>query len=214
MKHPRRAILILLAAFTLLTGLFLLLAADVIPAHYNAKGEIDRMGSKYEYLLFPGILWLFGGSVLLGIKKGVPNERVILTALFIGMTPLCAIFLYFMIAALNQSGASLPGAYELILKISALCIGIPLVFLANLMPKATRNGAFGLRTRWSMLNDALWQKSQRFGGISGVVTGLLIVFAALALPEHWPLTVAMALILLWAAVCVFASYRYYKQQEG
>ena len=214
MKHPRRAILILLIVFTLLTGLFLLLAPDIIPAHYNARGEVDRMGSKYEYLLFPAILWLFGGLVMLGVKKDVPNGKVIMTSLFIGLLPLAAIFLFFMGAALRRGGASLPGTHELILKVSALCIGVPLFFLANLMPKATRNGAFGLRTRWSMLSDALWQKSQRFGGISGVVTGLLIVFAALALPEHWPLTVAMALILLWAAVCVFASYRYYKQQEG
>jgi uncharacterized membrane protein len=28
---------------------------DQVPGHYNAQGEIDRMGSKFELLLFPGI---------------------------------------------------------------------------------------------------------------------------------------------------------------
>ena len=214
MKHPRRAMLILLIVFTLLTGLFLLLAPDIIPAHYNARGEVDRMGSKYEYLLFPAILWLFGGLVMLGVKKDVPNGKVIMTSLFIGLLPLAAIFLFLMGAALRRGGASLPGTHELILKVSALCIGVPLLFLANLMPKATRNGVFGLRTKWSMMNDALWQKSQRFGGISGVVTGLLIVFCALILPSHWPLTISMILILLWAAAGIWASYHYYKKQTS
>ena len=28
---------------------------DQVPGHYNAQGEVDRMGSKFELLLLPGI---------------------------------------------------------------------------------------------------------------------------------------------------------------
>ena len=28
---------------------------DQIPAHYGISGEVDRWGSKYETLIFPGV---------------------------------------------------------------------------------------------------------------------------------------------------------------
>jgi len=28
---------------------------DQVPGHYNAQGEVDRMGSKFELLLLPGV---------------------------------------------------------------------------------------------------------------------------------------------------------------
>ncbi|NLO08491.1 MAG: DUF1648 domain-containing protein [Clostridiales bacterium] len=31
---------------------------DRIPGHYNAAGEIDRMGSKYELFIVPVVAWL------------------------------------------------------------------------------------------------------------------------------------------------------------
>ena len=44
--------------------------------------------------------------------------------------------------------------------------------LGNSMPKAQRNSAYGLRTKWSMANDRCWQQSQRFGGYTMVISGI------------------------------------------
>ena len=40
------------------TAVALLFMPDVVPMHYNAAGEIDRWGSKYENLLLPLIVLL------------------------------------------------------------------------------------------------------------------------------------------------------------
>ena len=35
------------------TTIFIALMPDIVPMHYNLQGEINRMGSKYENLIFP-----------------------------------------------------------------------------------------------------------------------------------------------------------------
>ena len=37
----------------------------------------------------------------------------------------------------------------------------------------------GLRTKWSMKNEVTWEKSQKFGGISFVISGACIVVSSL-----------------------------------
>ena len=51
------------------TAVFLVLAPDIVPAHYNFAGEVDRMGSKYEYVLFPFVSAGMGIIFLLLAKQ-------------------------------------------------------------------------------------------------------------------------------------------------
>lgn len=51
------------------TAVFLLLAPDTVPAHYNAAMEVTRMGSKFEYAVFPFISAGMGAAFLLLAKQ-------------------------------------------------------------------------------------------------------------------------------------------------
>ena len=51
------------------TAVFLVLAPDIIPTHYNLAWDVDRMGSKYEYILFPFISAGIGVTFLLLAKQ-------------------------------------------------------------------------------------------------------------------------------------------------
>lgn len=55
MKYLYRLAVVLIALGFVGTIIFLVLAPDIIPAHYNLAGDVDRIGSKYEYILFPFI---------------------------------------------------------------------------------------------------------------------------------------------------------------
>ena len=47
---------------------------DTVPAHFNAAGEVDRFGSKYEFLILPIIgLMLFGVMSLLEKAPHIHN---------------------------------------------------------------------------------------------------------------------------------------------
>ena len=69
MKHLYRFAIALIALGFVVTIVFLVLAPDIIPAHYNSLGEVDRMGSKYEYIAFPLISAGIGAVFLLLAKR-------------------------------------------------------------------------------------------------------------------------------------------------
>ena len=69
MKYLYRFAVALIVLGFVATAAFLVLAPDIVPAHYNSAGEVDRMGSKYEYVLFPFISAGMGISFLLLAKQ-------------------------------------------------------------------------------------------------------------------------------------------------
>ena len=88
-----------------------------------------------------------------------------------------------------------------------------LIPLGNIMPKAQRNSAFGLRTKWSTANDHCWQQSQRIGGYIMVVTGFVGVILTAVLPAAWCGFVMLALIIAMTVGCTWASYRIYMRSQ-
>ena len=121
-------------------------------------------------------------------------------------------FTYFLWTALTYDDAA--PIHADINRFSTIAIGVTLVVLGNIMPKARRNSLFGLRTPWSMSSDAVWQKSQRFGGISSVAVGLLMCLLAAALEGTAALLTSTGLILVWVVLCMVVSWRYYRQEQS
>ena len=107
-----------------------------------------------------------------------------------------------------------PGPTVDFMQLSSVLVGLLLVGLGNLMPKARRNTLFGVRTAWSMSGGEAWRKSQRFGGFASVAAGLLLAVLGVFL-EGWANLIALTLVLLvWALACAAASYRFYKEESG
>ena len=90
-------------------------------------------------------------------------------------------------------------------------IGLFQIVFGNIMPKLRRNSFIGLRTSWSMANDDVWQKSQRFAGISSVVVGILVIIGSIFLSGKISMIFMLILITVWVAICIFFSYKYYKK---
>lgn len=71
---------------TLLVGVFIYLFVkwssipDKIPVHYNAAGEVDRIGSKGELLIIPIVAWLmYLGLTVVGRFPKIWNTGVSVT---------------------------------------------------------------------------------------------------------------------------------------
>ncbi len=84
MKYLYRITVILIVFGFIGTAVFLMLAPDIMPAHYNSAGVVDRMGSKYEYILFPVISAGMGGIFLLLAKQTRALTEKIFLATAIG----------------------------------------------------------------------------------------------------------------------------------
>ena len=75
------------------------------------------------------------------------------------------------------------------------------------MPKLRMNAVTGLKTRWSMKNETTWKKSQRFGGISYIIGGAVIVVICFFVRGMYCFLAAAAVIAVLLAVDVFYTYK-------
>ena len=186
---------------------------EQIPAHYGADGLVTRWGSKWELIILPAATLLMAGFFPLVAKLvraaepgGKNNEKVLLISgcatllLFNVMTG------YFLYTAYHQ----LENLSEFpvdINRIVFVALGIVLIIVGNVMPKARMNSLCGLRTPWSMKNEVTWKKSQQFGGISFVVAGAVMVVVSLLTHGWICLAWAMGILLSVAVVDVIYTYR-------
>ena len=192
------------------------LLPEQIPVHFNLAGEVDRWGSRLEIFVLPILVAVIGllyrRWVEWTLRRQTQNSS---RALYVAGCAMLAILNGIFFVMLYTSFASVdrmafPG--EAIMRITNLLIGLSLIPLGNIMPKVKRNGVFGLRTKWSMANDTCWNLSQRFGGLSFVITGCLIVLGSILISNPTYQSILMiVLILLDTVFCVIYSYQVYQK---
>ena len=219
MKKLYSALYAVLLICVIGTVVFLILSPDRIPVHYNFAGEVDRIGSKYENLIWPGFAVGMGVFFLLMArmprKKGEKtNEKVLMIAGVCTLIFFTLLGFYFMQKALRYNPQAAPQvSFDDLNRFVSVGIGALLVVLGNIMPKMRRNALFGLRTKWSMANDNVWQKSQRFGGITSVIAGFTMIILALLIPGIWNVLVMTIVIVVWLILCIVASHRFYLEDQ-
>ena len=197
---------------------------DSVPMHYSLDGQIDRWGSKYENLIFPAITLALALFWTLLIKhfyrftrsgdgktssQAAANIKVLRTASIVT----ACLFTLFQVLILLISFKSAPLQMADLLSIIVMLLGLMIVILGNLMPKTRINGLIGLRTPWSMKSDELWAKSNRFGGISFVISGLIMILSGALLSGAAALTVSMAVLIIDCILSVTYSYVICKKAE-
>lgn len=185
------AISILLTILSLIVPLAALpFLPDAIPAHYNAAGMVDRWGSKYETLIFPAlilpysIIWTACGRSLWRSQAEKASELIWMIAGVVQLLVFGALQLYFLYTSFRQVANLSTLSVDLN---RLLCIVSAVGFLAmgNYLPKLQKPGPTGLHTPWSMKNEAVWRRSQRFGGRAMVTAGVVSIAAALFVGGVW-----------------------------
>lgn len=207
-------VLVLLSCVT--TGVFLSLAPDVIPVHYNAAGAIDRWGSKYEYLLLPAVTALMGIFFFFVLRNEEKKARQS-NAKTVGIVGILVLlqfnimWIFFFVSALKS--AEMTGGFEIGVKGMFVLMMAFFMLMGNLMPKTKRNGAFGLRTKWSMADDVCWQKSQRLGGYSMMITGALGIAVISLAPVEWGAWGMLVLLLAMTITDIAGTYWIWKKEH-
>ena len=188
-----------------------------IPAHYGADNQVTRWGSKYEALLLPLLTILFGLFMMLMAryaakqeKNGGSNEKAVV------ITGLCSLLLfnlmnfYFLYTDFHQV-ENLSEVPVDLFSLVFLCLGIFLILCGALMPRLKNNSVIGLRTTWSRKNEITWKKSQKFGGITFIISGILITAVSLMTRAGACLLWSMLILIADAAVSIWYSWRMAKK---
>ena len=186
---------------------------EKIPAHYGFDNQVDRWGSKYEALLFPVVSILMGyfllGMAKLAAKKeehGENNKKVTIIVGILALILLNALNVYFLYTSYNKvENLSLVS-----LDIGQLVfgiIGMLMIVTGNLMPKLRMNSMIGLRTHWSMKNEATWKKSQHIGGISFIIGGIIIIGICIVMKGTPCLLSVLGVWAMLIVMDIFLTYR-------
>lgn len=223
----KNKVLWLLAALSLVaTAVAMNFLPEQIPAHYNFAGEIDRYGSKYEMFIYPGFILLFAviWSLLLahydkkiaggGDEKATQEARVNRKVLFVSAVVMMEVFLALQSVSIYNAMKHTADTTKMsvdVISVEFAVIGIALVIMGNIMPKAKRNGLFGLRTSWSMANDRTWLASNRVGGVLMCVGGVAIIVLAFLLKDMAVIFASLAVVLVVTVIATVYSYVAYKR---
>lgn len=194
---------------------------DEIPAHYNAAGEVDRWGSKYETLLFPGLIVVTRAVMAFmtyvathGAGASESNRKILGYAT-------AGILFVFDIMMLYYLYAGFAGVTELgsmpvdISQLMCIAMGIVFIALGNYLPKLRRNGVSGVRTKWSMANDEAWKLNQRFGGAAFMVDGIITIAIGVFIRGIASILVSLGLLIAaGTAMVLYSRHAYMRTQRN
>lgn len=223
-KVVKIALLFISIASTLVA---ICLLDDVVPVHFNALGEVDRWGSKYELLVLPLVLFsvqlieLFTKKFLSKEAERSTDEKVksdalsnmkVLDMTFVGVsaffTAMNFVFLFLTFSSMNR----VENIHIDVMKIITILMGLLFVFLGYVTPKSRINGMVGLRTSWTGYNDETWRKSNRFAGYAFIIFGIFTVIFGLAFDGIISLVATLCALFVVTIVVLVYSYRVYKTE--
>ncbi len=185
---------------------------DRIPAHYGWNGEVNRYGSRAEIFGMPIATILLGWFFLFmarlssryGTNGNTNSEKFTTLASIFALLVFNILTIAILYSSLNAVTDLFAIRYDgnrLILS----AIAVMFIVAGNFMPKLKRNGIAGLRTKWSLSSEETWEKSQRFGGASSIITGV-ILFIGNFLPLRGTQIYIFAGVLIVLLVAIDALY--------
>lgn len=184
---------------------------DRVPTHWNALGEVDRWGSKYELLLVPLVQLLVVGLLQIWSALDPTRRRpwrswpTLVAVVDWGITLLQLGLLYLIHAALG----GVPG--RLALRGLWVAMGLLFLLLGNYLPKVPQNWVLGVRTPWTLASPRAWQITHRVAGWVFVGLGLALLLLGLFLPDPRAVLGAVALLLLAGLYLVWLSYAVWRE---
>lgn len=203
--NTRKNVLILLMILPLIGFIFaFMLFPSQIPMHFDLLGAVDRIGSVFELLIFFAVSLLLGGIGLAIMKYTEAASKAWLCSLL----PLIAVNLT-MLYVLAYIGYVNQGLTPISLpRYLCLLFGLLMIVVGFMFHKSKLNSGNGLRTHWSLKNEAAWSVTQRWSGVLFVLGGLLICAEAVLLVADLVMLPAVILtFVLCYALCVFCSWR-------
>lgn len=211
------------------TAISLQLMPDQVPMHYDAVGNIDRWGSKYENLIFPVIILAMSLFWTLFIRyyekkalretDGKESAGASSNAKVLGIVGLCMAAMFTVMQGFILYGAyneAVSGATTWSVdmgKVSVILMGIIFIILGNFMTKTRINSTVGVRVSWSMYNDNTWRKSNRFGALAIMIAGVVTIIMAVILKNSFGAAMAaVGAVILAAVVTLVYAHKVYVQE--
>jgi uncharacterized membrane protein len=188
-------------------------AGATVPVHFNTAGEADGwMAAEVGLALMPlialillGLRWLLPRIDPRGhnIERSGPAVDTIWVVVALLLTVL-QLRIAMLAIGLGQPAPQLP----------LLLTGGMFIVMGNVLGKLRPNHSVGIRTRWTLNNERVWDQTHRFGGKAFVLAGvLLLVLAATPFGSAWAAPAIVAVSVGVALASVFKSYWLWRELQ-
>ena len=185
---------------------------DMVPSHWNIKGEIDDYLPKLTHsILFPAMtLGLY--LLFLALPYIEPRRKHFLESwgfYQIIKNLIVGFMLVLFVTTSWSAAASQPLEINMIVPIS---VGVLFIIIGNYMSQIKSNFFMGIRTPWTLSSDTVWQKTHRLGGVTFVIAGLSFLASPL-FADPLNFVIPMSATLAAALIPVVYSYILFVQEQ-
>jgi len=177
--------------------------------HWNAKGNVDSYGSRFEGLFF--LPFLLAGLFLLfmaipkidPLKYNIEDFRKYYDNFIV-------LFFIFLLSVYLWSILWNFGVEIRINAVIPVGVGILFFYVGILLENAKRNWFIGIRTPWTLSSEDVWNRTHKIGGKLFKVLGLVVIFGIFF--QKYVLFFFLVPLLLVAGYLVVYSYFEYQKE--
>ena len=184
---------------------------ETIPTHWDMSGQPNGWSGRF-FGAWVVPLFLLGMWALFRVLPAIDprgSNYAKFGGAFEAIIDSIMLFMLGMHIIILRAGLGYPVAIQ---RVVPFGVGLLLIVIGNLLPRARPNWFIGIRTPWTLSSDRVWEKTHRFGGRVFVVGGLLITIAAVGI-AHWAQVVLVTVITVSASSVLIYSYIEWKREQ-
>lgn len=205
------AILVILAAFYILSLVFYPQMPETMASHWNDAGVADGFTSRF-WGLFTMPFIVTGIAPLLWLVPYIDPRKSNIALFRKYYDWFVVLFLLYM---LYVHVLTLLWNLDYRFNMSQLLIpasGILFIFVGIMLRNAKRNYMIGIRTPWTLANDEVWERTHLLGGRLFIASGI-ISMAGIFFPDA-AVWIMLAAITIASLVSLVYSWWLYQQLNG
>ena len=184
---------------------------QTVPVHYGMNGNVDRYGSKAEFLTGPFIMTGVSALVYLLLKflpaidpkKQIKYGESTFQKLALGMVVFLAALDIAIVYATVHKGFEMN-------KVIFPIIGLLFAFIGNMMYSIKPNYFAGIRTPWTLESEDNWRATHRLAGTVWFIGGIALTVLMLFLPPAAGTITFTSCVLVMAFTPMIYSFIYFK----
>ncbi|RLJ01660.1 MAG: hypothetical protein DRP10_03550 [Candidatus Aenigmatarchaeota archaeon] len=196
--------------FSFLFGIYLYpQMPEKIASHWNVQGQVDGYMSKFWGLFLIPLISAGLFLLFIAIPKIDPLKTNIekFRKYYDGFITLIIIFLFYLylLTIFWNMGIRFD-----IIQLLAPAFGILFYYCGILTENAKRNWFIGIRTPWTLSNDAVWDKTHKIGGKLFKISGIVVLFGIFF--RNYALFFILVPVILVAIYTIIYSYVEYQKE--
>ncbi|MCD6274410.1 MAG: SdpI family protein [Candidatus Aenigmarchaeota archaeon] len=182
---------------------------EKIASHWNVQGQVDGYMPKFWGLFLMPLISAGLFLLFITIPKIDPLKTNIekFRKYYDGFIILIIIFLFYLhlLTIFWNMGIRFD-----IIQLLAPAFGILFYYCGILTENVKRNWFIGIRTPWTLSNDAVWDKTHKFGGKLFKISGIVVLFGIFF--RNYALFFILVPVILVAICTIIYSYVEYQKE--